>query len=103
MKQISTLILFFCCFTVAFSQKIGKSFLPPKTDDMPSWFQVFYDVDDFSKLNVKTLDAEFEAYEKEEKKRQELEEKERSKDRGMTLIEPKKIRTGEEDENAFAN
>lgn len=103
MKQIFTLILFFCCFTVAFSQKIGKSFLPPKTDEMPSWFQVFYDVDDFSKLNVKTLDAEFEAYEKEEKEREELEEKERNKDRGIELIVPKEILTGEEHENAFAN
>ena len=71
---LSFLAIIFCIY-VATAQKIGKSFLPPKTNEMPAWFQIFYDSDSYAKFNVKDLDEQFEAYEAKEKKAEEAKEK----------------------------
>jgi photosystem II stability/assembly factor-like uncharacterized protein len=99
---LSFLVIFFCIYA-ATAQKIGKSFLPPKTNEMPKWFQIFYESDSYAKFNVKDLDEQFEAYEAEEKKAEEKKEKAAANERSKDLIEPEEILTGEEHENAFAN
>lgn len=86
-KKIFIFVLFLS-FSSLWAQKIGSSYLPPKTTEMPAWFEVFYSQTDVTQLNVNQLDESCKAYEKIIRKRAKEEE-------AVEML------TGEENEDAY--
>ncbi len=61
--KIFIVVLFLSSSFLSFSQKIGPGYLPPKTNDMPEWFSVFYQGEAALKAtNVFELEKKVETY-----------------------------------------
>ncbi len=69
MIRFFTLVLIVIIYNTTFAQKVGKQYLPPKSNTTPEWFAFFYDESkDFSKFNIFDVDEEVKEYEEEVEK-----------------------------------